>query len=197
MKYVPNTDFGNRENKRYMSLEEKFFVNNRTIFIRGEIDTESAQLAVMQITDLAKESNEDIILRINSPGGSVSDGLAILDTMNAAKTKCNVVTIASGMAASMAAVLLSGGTKGKRYCTPMAEVMIHQPLGGIKGQSSDISIAAEHISNTKHKLVDILAKNTNQDVEKLMVDMERDHWLSAEQAMEYGITDGIMNELQI
>ena len=131
----------------------------------------------------------DISLYINSPGGSVSAGLAIYDTMQ--YIKCDVSTICMGMAASMGAFLLSSGAKGKRFALPNSEIMIHQPLGGAQGQASDIKIAAEHILRTREKLNKILAENTGKPIEQIALDTERDNWLSAQEAMDYGIVDKV------
>ena len=140
----------------------------------------------------AKDPSKDISLYINSPGGSVSAGLAIYDTMN--YVKCDVSTICIGMAASMGAFLLSSGAKGKRYALPNSEIMIHQPLGGAQGQASDIKIAAEHILRTKRKLNEILAANTGKPVEQLERDTDRDNYLSADEALAYGLIDKVFTK---
>ena len=140
----------------------------------------------------AKDMNKDIMVYINSPGGSVTAGMAIYDTMN--YIKCDVTTICIGMAASMGAVLLSSGTKGKRYSLPNSEIMIHQPLGGAQGQASDIKIQAEHIIKTKAKLNKILAENTGKDIAIIEKDTDRDNYLSSEEALEYGLIDKIFKE---
>ena len=140
----------------------------------------------------AKDPSKDISLYINSPGGSVSAGLAIYDTMN--YVKCDVSTICIGMAASMAAFLLSSGAKGKRFALPNSEVMIHQPLGGAQGQASDIKIAAEHILRTRRKLNEIFAANTGRPVEQLERDTDRDNYLSADEALAYGLIDKVFTK---
>ena len=140
----------------------------------------------------AKDPSKDISLYINSPGGSVSAGLAIYDTMN--YVKCDVSTICIGMAASMGAFLLSSGARGKRFALPNSEIMIHQPLGGAQGQASDIQIAAEHILRTKRKLNEILAANTGKPVEQLERDTDRDNYLTAQQALEYGLIDKVFTK---
>ena len=145
-----------------------------------------AQLLFLESEDPGK----DIQLYINSPGGSVTAGMAIYDTMQ--YIKCDVSTICIGMAASMGAFLLSGGTKGKRYALPNAEIMIHQPLGGAKGQATEIQIAAEHILKTRKKLNEILAANTGKTYEQIAADTERDNYMSANEAMEYGLIDGVI-----
>lgn len=166
-------------------------LNDRIVFLSGEVTDESASLVVAQLLYLAAEDpNKDISLYINSPGGSVTAGMAIYDTMN--YIKCDVSTICVGMAASMGAFLLAGGTKGKRYALPNAEVMIHQPLGGAKGQATEIQIMAEWILKTKKKLNMILAENTGQTFDKVSADTERDHWLTAEDARNYGLVDHIV-----
>lgn len=165
-------------------------LEDRIIFLSGEITDETANTVVAQLLFLeGKDSEKDIMLYINSPGGSVTAGMAIYDTMNF--IKCDVQTICVGMAASMGAFLLSSGTKGKRFCLPNSEVMIHQPLGGAQGQATEILIAANHIQKTKEKLNRILAENSNQPYEKVCQDTDRDNWLTAEEALEYGLVDKI------
>ncbi len=165
-------------------------LEDRIVFLSGEIDDATANVVISQLIYLeGKDPTKDVSLYINSPGGSVSAGLAIYDTMN--YVKCDVSTICIGMAASMGAFLLSSGAKGKRYALPNAEVMIHQPLGGAQGQASDIQIAAEHILRTKAKLNRILAENCGQDISKVERDTDRDTWLSADEAKEYGIIDKV------
>lgn len=166
-------------------------LSDRIIFLDGEVNDMSANAIVAQLLHLANENeNKDIQMYINSPGGSVAAGLAILDTMNFVKP--DVSTICIGTAASMGAVLLSAGAKGKRYCLPHSEVMIHQPLGGSQGQASDMEIAMEHMRNTKNTLMDILAKNTGKSIEEVTKDCDRDNWLSATAAKEYGLIDEIV-----
>ena len=165
-------------------------LKDRIIILSGEITDESANLIVSELLYLDSINHNDISLYINSPGGSVTAGMAILDTMNFIKS--NVSTICIGMAASMGAFLLSCGKVGKRYCLENSEVMIHQPLGGAQGQATEIKIAAERIIKLKDKLNRILAKNTNQPLERIERDTERDHYLSAKEALEYGIIDKIL-----
>ena len=165
-------------------------LKDRIIILNGEIDDKLASIIVAELLYLEAESHEDISLYINSPGGSITAGMAIYDTMNFIKSK--VSTICIGMAASMAAFLLSSGEKGKRMILPNSEVMIHQPLGGAQGQATEIKIAAERILKLKDKLNRILSKNTNQPLEKIEIDTERDYFLSAKEAMNYGIIDKII-----
>ncbi|MGM9878431.1 MAG: ATP-dependent Clp endopeptidase proteolytic subunit ClpP [Bacilli bacterium] len=165
-------------------------LKDRIIILNGEINDQSANIVVAQLLYLDSESNEDIELYINSPGGSITSGMAIYDTMNFIKSK--VSTICIGMAASMAAFLLSSGEKGKRMALPNSEVMIHQPLGGAQGQATEIKIAAEHILKIKDKLNKILAKNTGKTIEQIEIDTERDYFLSSKEAKNYGIIDKII-----
>lgn len=182
---VEQTDRGERSYDIYSKLLEE-----RIIFITGEINDALANTVVAQLLYLeAKDAAKDIDVYINSPGGSVTSGLAIYDTMNF--IKCDVSTICIGMAASMAAFLLSGGAKGKRYALPSSEIMIHQPLGGAQGQASDIAIQAEHILKIKKNINEILAKNTGKPYEEIEKDTDRDNYLSAEEALEYGLIDKI------
>ncbi|MCR5502306.1 MAG: ATP-dependent Clp protease proteolytic subunit [Lachnospiraceae bacterium] len=182
---VTPTD-GSEHSTDLISLD---MVKNRVIYLAGEVNGERAVSVITQIRYLASRSDKDIYLVINSPGGSVSDGLAIYDAMN--ETACDIVTIATGMAASMGAFLLSAGAPGKRYVTPSAEVMIHQPLGGVQGQATDISLVADHIQKTKKKLAFILAENCGKTLTEVTGDMERDHWMTAEQARTYGLVDRV------
>lgn len=166
-------------------------LKERIIFLADEVNDQTASLVVAQLLFLESEDpNKDIQLYINSPGGSVTAGMAIYDTMN--YVKCDVSTICIGMAASMGAFLLSSGAKGKRFALPNAEVMIHQPSGGAKGQATEIQIVAENILKTKKKLNEILAANTGQTVEKIAQDTERDNFMSAEEAKDYGLVDEIV-----
>ena len=182
---VEQTDRGERSYDIYSKLLEE-----RIIFITGEINDALANTVVAQLLYLeAKDSTKDIDVYINSPGGSVTAGLAIYDTMNF--IKCGVSTIFIGMAASMAAFLLSSGEKGKRFALPSSEIMIHQPLGGAQGQASDIKIQAEHILSIKKRLNEILAKNTGKPVERIEIDTDRDNYLTAEDALSYGLIDKI------
>ena len=166
-------------------------LNDRIVFLSGEVDNNSASLIVAQMLYLeAQDPDKDIQFYINSPGGSVTDGMAIYDTMQ--YIKCDVSTICIGMAASMGAFLLAAGTKGKRIALPNAEVMIHQPSGGSQGQASDIKIQAEQILKTRARLNKILAENTGKTIEQIEHDCDRDHWLTAEEAREYGLIDQVI-----
>ena len=168
-------------------------LEDRIIFLSGEINDQVANSVVAQLIYLeGKNPDKDIFMYINSPGGSVSAGLAIYDTMN--YIKCDVSTICIGMAASMAADLLSSGTKGKRICLPHSEVMIHQPLGGAQGQQSDIEIQAKHISKTREILNKILAENTGKDMKTLQKDTDRDNYMDAKSALKYGLIDKIFEK---
>ena len=167
-------------------------LKDRIIILSGEITDESANIVVSELLYLDSINNNDISLYINSPGGSVTAGMAILDTMNFIKS--DVSTICIGMAASMGAFLLSCGAKGKRYCLENSEVMIHQPLGGAQGQATEIKIAAERIIKMKNKLNKILARNTNQPLEKIELDTERDYYLDAKEALDYGLVDKILQK---
>ena len=166
-------------------------LRERIIFLGDEVNDTTASLVVAQMLFLESEDpNKDINLYINSPGGSVTAGMAIYDTMN--YVKCDVSTICMGLAASMGAFLLSSGAKGKRLALPNSEIMIHQPSGGAKGQATEIQIVAENILKTKKKLNEILAANTGQSVEKITEDTERDNFMSAEEALEYGLIDRVI-----
>ncbi len=166
-------------------------LNDRIVFLGEEVTDLSANLVVAQLLFLeSQDPNKDIQLYINSPGGSVTAGMAIYDTMN--YVKCDVSTICMGMAASMGAFLLAGGAKGKRFALPNAEIMIHQPSGGAQGQATDIQIVAEQILRTKQKLNAILAANTGQPIETIAADTERDNWMTAEEAKAYGLIDELV-----
>ena len=166
-------------------------LNDRIIFLGEEVNDTTASLVVAQLLYLeAQDPDKDIQLYINSPGGSVTDGMAIYDTMQ--YIKCDVSTICIGMAASMGAFLLSSGTKGKRIALPNAEIMIHQPSGGAQGQVTDIQIHANRIAEIKKKLNEIMAENTGRSIEEVTRDTERDHFLTAEQAKEYGLIDKVI-----
>jgi ATP-dependent Clp protease protease subunit len=166
-------------------------LNDRIVMLHEEVNHITASLIVAQLLFLeGQDPDKDIYLYINSPGGAVKDGMAIYDTMN--YIKCDVATICMGMAASMGAFLLAAGTKGKRSALPNAEVMIHQPLGGASGQASDIKIQADHIIKTKDKMNSLLAEMTGQPLETIRRDTDRDTFMSAEQALEYGIVDKVM-----
>ena len=171
-------------------------LNDRIIFLSDEVNDVTASLIVAQMLYLeAQDSEKDIYLYINSPGGSVSAGMAICDTMN--YVKCDVSTICVGMAASMAAFLLSSGTKGKRFALPNAEVMIHQPLGGMQGQASDIKIHADHIIKIREKLNRILAEQTDRDLATIERDTERDNFMTADEAAAYGLVDKVITKKEI
>ena len=183
---VEQTGQGERSYDIYSRL-----LKDRIIFLGDEVNETTASLVVAQLLFLESEDpNKDIHLYINSPGGSVTAGMAIYDTMN--YIKCDVSTICMGMAASMGAFLLSGGAKGKRFALPNAEIMIHQPLGGAQGQATEIKIVADHILKTRKKLNEILAKNTGKPLEVIEVDTERDNYMDAYQAMEYGLIDKVI-----
>ena len=165
-------------------------LEDRIVFLNGEIDNSVANIIVAQLIYLeGKNPNKDIFLYINSPGGSVSAGMAIYDTMK--YIKCDVSTICIGLAASMGAFLLAGGTKGKRFALPNSEIMIHQPLGGAQGQASDIQIQANHIQKIKNNINRILSENTGKPFEIIEKDTDRDNYMSAEEAKEYGVIDEI------
>ena len=183
---IEQTSKGERSYDIYSRL-----LKDRIIFLGEEVNEVTANLVVAQLLFLESEDpGKDINLYINSPGGSVTAGWAIYDTMK--YIKCDVSTICLGMAASMGAFLLAGGTKGKRMALPNAEIMIHQPLGGAQGQASDIKIAAEHILKTKANLNRVLSENTGKPLEVIEVDTDRDNWLSAKEAMEYGLIDKVI-----
>ena len=183
---VEQTSRGERSYDIYSRL-----LNDRIIFLADEVNDQTASLVVAQLLFLeAQDPDKDISLYINSPGGSVSAGMAIYDTMNF--IKCDVSTICIGMAASMGAFLLSSGAKGKRIALPNSEIMIHQPLGGMQGQASDIKIHADHILRTKKHLNEILAANTGKPLEQIERDTERDYFMTAEEAKEYGIIDKVI-----
>lgn len=183
---IEQTSRGERSYDIYSRL-----LKERIIFLGEEVNETTASLVVAQLLFLeAEDPEKDINLYINSPGGSVTAGMAIYDTMR--YIKCDVSTICIGMAASMGAFLLAGGTKGKRMALPNAEIMIHQPLGGAQGQATEIEIAAKHILRTKAKLNRMLAENTGKDIEIIAADTERDNWKSAEEALEYGLIDKVI-----
>ena len=166
-------------------------LNERVIVLSDEVNDATASLVVAQLLHLESQDPEkDISLYINSPGGSDTAGMAIYDTMQ--YIKCDVSTICMGMAASMGAFLLSAGAKGKRYALPNSEIMIHQPLGGARGQATEIKIVADHILKTRDKLNRILAENTGKSIEQIALDTERDNYLSAQEAMEYGLVDKVL-----
>ena len=185
---VEQTNHGERSFDIYSRL-----LNDRIIFLADEVNDTTASLVVAQLLYLeAQDPDKDIDLYINSPGGSISAGMAIYDTMNF--IKCDVSTICIGMAASMGAFLLAAGTKGKRIALPNSEIMIHQPLGGMQGQASDIKIHADHIIRIKEKMNRILAENTGKSYEQVCLDTDRDNYLTAQQALEYGIIDKVIDK---
>ena len=185
---VEQTSRGERNYDIYSRL-----LKDRIIFLSDEVNDVTASLVVAQLLFLeAEDPNKDIHLYINSPGGSVTAGMAIYDTMQ--YIKCDVSTICIGMAASMGAFLLAGGAKGKRFALPNAEVMIHQPLGGAKGQATEIQIAAENILRTRKKLNEALAANTGRSYEEIARDTERDNYMTAEEAKEYGLIDSVIEK---
>ncbi|CDM68233.1 ATP-dependent Clp protease proteolytic subunit [Clostridium bornimense] len=192
MSLVPNvieqTNSGERSYDIYSRL-----LKDRIIFLSGEVNDEMASLIVAQLLFLESEDpDRDIQLYINSPGGSVTAGFAIYDTMK--YVKCNIATICIGLAASMGAFLLAGGTKGKRYALLNSEIMIHQPSGGSKGQATDIKIMADYILNNKRKLNKILAENTGKSIEEIERDTDRDNFMNAEEAKKYGIIDEVISK---
>jgi ATP-dependent Clp protease protease subunit len=183
---VEKTQHGERSYDIFSRL-----LNDRIIFLADEVNDATASLVVAQLLYLeAEDPDKDIFLYINSPGGSVTAGMAIYDTMN--YIKCDVNTICIGMAASMGAFLLSSGTKGKRFALPNAEIMIHQPLGGARGQASDIKIQADLILKTRDRLNRILAKNTGKDLETIEKDTDRDHYMTSFEAKDYSIIDEVI-----
>ena len=183
---IEQTNKGERAYDIYSRL-----LKDRIVFLGDEVHSVSAGSVIAQLLFLeAEDPEKDIFLYINSPGGVITDGLAIYDTMQ--YIKCDVSTICIGMAASMGAFLLAAGTKGKRLALPNAEIMIHQPLGGAKGQATDIEIAAKHILRTKERLNAILAERTGQPIERIKEDTERDNYMSAQEALDYGLIDKII-----
>lgn len=165
-------------------------LKDRIIFITGEIDDDTANLVIGQLLFLDSKNNDDISLYINSPGGSITAGMAIYDTMNFIKS--DVSTICVGMAASMASIILASGKKGKRYILPNSEVMIHQPLGGVSGQATEIKIVADRILYLRNKLNKILSEKTNKELKIIEQDTERDHYLNSKEALDYGLIDKIL-----
>lgn len=183
---IERTDKGERSYDLYSRL-----LNDRIVMLHDEVTDQSASVIMAQLLYLESvDPTKDISLYINSPGGSVSAGLAIYDTMKF--LKCDVSTICMGMAASMGAFLLAGGAKGKRFALPHSEIMIHQPLGGAQGQATEIEIAAKHILRTKQTLNSILAENTGKDISIIEQDTDRDNYLTADEALEYGLIDKIL-----
>ena len=192
MALVPYVIEQNSRGERSYDIYSRL-LKDRIIFLGEEINDAVASTVVAQLLFLESEDpGKDIHMYINSPGGSVTAGMAIYETMN--YVKCDVSTTCIGMAASMGAFLLSSGAKGKRYALPNAEVMIHQPLGGAQGQATEIQIAAEHILKTKKKLNQILADNAGKPVEEVEKDTDRDNWLSADEAKEYGLIDEVIKD---
>ncbi len=183
---VEQTGRGERSYDIYSRL-----LNDRIVMLHEEVNATTASLVVSQLLYLeGQDASKDISLYINSPGGSVTDGLAIYDTMQ--YIRCDVSTICMGLAASMGAFLLAAGAKGKRYALPNSDIMIHQPSGGAKGQATDINIHAQHILQTKQRLNKILAEKTGQPIDKIAADTERDNFMTAQQALEYGIVDKVI-----
>ena len=188
---VPNVVEKSSDGERVYDIYSRL-LKDRIIILSGEIDDNLANSIVGQLLYLDSVNHDEISLYINSPGGSITSGMAIYDTMNFVKS--NVSTICIGMAASMAAFLLSCGEKGKRYALPNSEVMIHQPLGGAQGQATEIKIAAERIIKLKEKINKILSENTGQELSKIENDTERDYFLSSSEALEYGIIDKVIEK---
>ncbi len=185
---IEQTNRGERSYDLYSRMLE-----DRIVFLNGEVNDVSANIVIAQLIYLeAKDPDKDISLYINSPGGSVSAGMGIFDTMNFIRP--DVSTICVGMAASMGAFLLAAGAKGKRISLPNSEIMIHQPLGGAQGQATDIVIQAEHINKIKKKMTSILAENTGKPFEEVAKDVERDHYMSAQEALEYGLIDKVFEK---
>ena len=185
---VEQTGRGERSYDIYSRL-----LNDRIVMLHEEVNATTASLVVSQLLYLeGQDASKDISLYINSPGGSVTDGLAIYDTMQ--YIRCDVSTICMGLAASMGAFLLAAGAKGKRYALPNSDIMIHQPSGGAKGQATDINIHAQHILQTKQRLNKILAEKTGQSIEKIAADTERDNFMTAQQALEYGLIDKVLEK---
>ena len=190
MSYIPYVIEQDGRSERSYDIYSRL-LKDRIVFLGDEVHSVSAGSVIAQLLFLeAEDPEKDIFLYINSPGGVITDGLAIYDTMQ--YIKCDVSTICIGMAASMGAFLLAAGTKGKRFALPNAEIMIHQPLGGAKGQATDIEIAAKHILRTKERLNAILAERTGQPIERIKEDTERDNYMSAQEALDYGLIDKII-----
>lgn len=185
---IEKSSYGERAYDIYSRL-----LKDRVIFLSGPIDDQSGNLVIAQLLFLEGENaKEDIRLYINSPGGLISSTLAIIDTMN--HIKPDVSTVCVGMAASGGAWVLTSGTKGKRYILPNAEVLLHQPLGGVEGQATDIAITAKHILKSKEKLIQIMSKATGQPITKVEKDIDRDYWFSAEEAKQYGLIDEVIKK---
>lgn len=186
---IPSVVSVTKAGKEGLDLLSYEFTRNRKIFMFSEVDDTVALEIVLALQYLNSSGNDDITLYINSPGGSVSAGLAIVDAIK--RCSCDVSTVCTGVAASMGAFILSCGTKGKRYATPLSEIMLHQPLGGVQGQASEIQLVAEHITKVKEKLHRILSENTGQDIQTISRDCDRDFWMNAEEAVKYGVVDNI------
>ena len=185
---IEQTSKGERSYDIYSRL-----LNDRIVFLSDEVNDVTASLVVAQLLHLeSQDPDKDIALYINSPGGSVTAGMAIFDTMN--YIKCDVSTICVGMAASMGAFLLAAGAKGKRFALPNSEIMIHQPLGGIQGQASDVKIHTDHIIKTRRRINEILARETGKSIEQIEADTERDNFLSADEAAAYGLIDKVIDK---
>ncbi len=191
MNLIPSVIEKNKNGERAYDIYSRL-LKDRIIFIGGEIDDDCANSVISQLLFLDSKSENDISIYINSPGGSITAGMAIYDTMNFIKS--DVTTICVGMAASMASVLLASGKKGKRYILPNSEVMIHQPLGGVSGQATEIKIVADRIIYLRNKLNKILSEKTGKNLSEIEKDTERDHYLSAEEALEYGLVDKILKK---
>ena len=189
--FIPNVLEKKNNYERVYDLYSRL-LEDRIVFITGEINDNNSNIIVSELLYLDSINQEDIYIYINSPGGSITSGMAIYDTMNYIKS--DIVTICIGMAASMASIILSSGTKGKRYILPNSEVMIHQPLGGINGQATEIKIHAERILKLKDKLNKILSKNTNSNLKKIEQDTERDYFMDSKEALEYGLVDKIIKD---
>lgn len=175
---------------KVQDLIDKKFLEQRKVFLNGQVDGKTAKHIIDRLMYLDMESNDEIQFYINSPGGYVTDGFAIYDTMKSLKS--SVSTICSGLAASMGSILMSGGEKGKRYIQPHAKIMIHQPMGGAQGQASNIEIQAQEILKIKELSAKILAENCDQEFDKVMKDFKRDYWMDAQESLDYGIVDGIL-----
>ena len=192
MNLIPTVIDGSDQSGRAYDIFSRL-LKDRIVFLGDEVNDVTANLVVAQLLFLeAQDSKKDISLYINSPGGSISAGMAIYDTM--CHIKCDVSTICLGTAASMGAFLLSGGTKGKRYALPNAEIMIHQPLGGMQGSAADMEIAAKHILRVKERLYTIMARNCGKNYDQIKEDCDRDNWLTAEEARSYGLIDHVFGE---
>ena len=192
MYHIPEVSVSVNGKEQIMSVLSRDLMSKRTIYLNGEINDEAALSIITQLHYLEDNSQEPITLVINSPGGSVSAGLAIYDVMQA--LSCPVTTAAVGLAASMAALVLAAGTKGRRYASPNSRVMIHQPLGGVQGQAEDIKIHAEWILKTREKLNKILSSNTGQPLQIISRDTDRDNFMSADEAVRYGLIDQVIRD---